>query len=99
MVAGGKYLAQARDLLMDNGLPIRHRLSEAGVLFWRAYAAQDLWPRELHEEAEPVIRQLLSLGPIGQTVSAMDERAARRACTDLLHFIRYTQRYDERHAA
>jgi hypothetical protein len=99
MIPGGRYLAQARELLSQHNLSPRRRLSEAGVLFWRAYAAQELWPQELREQSEPVIRQLLFLGRIGDTVAAMDEAAVRRVCADLLHFIRYTQRYDERHAA
>src|SRR5688500_13409698 len=99
MIPGGRYLVQAREVLDNRKQPVRGRLSEAGMLFWRAYAAADLWPRELREQAEPVIRELLCLGPIGHTVAAMNDSTAQHACVDLVHFIRVAQRFDERHAA
>lgn len=99
MIPGGRYLDQAREVLSRHNEPARDRLIQAGALFWRAYASQDLWPREVREQAEPVIRQLLAIGRIDQTVAAMDEPVARRSCNDLVQFIRYCGRYDQRHAA
>jgi len=99
MIPGGRYLDQAREVLADHRQSARDRLVRAGSLFWRAYAAHDLWPRQVVEQAEAVIRQLLALGRIDQTVAAMDEPAARRSCNDLAHFIRFCRRFDERHAA